>query len=73
MTIKKSKRQSLYLAIWRLRPRFLEAAASLLESADTLGPFMMSGKYLGYVWNLIEAKAAHADIIWKPQLCMRSL
>jgi cation transport ATPase len=45
----------------------LEAAASLFRGCRGFGGhvrrLMMSGEYLGYVWSLIEAKAAHADIM----------
>jgi hypothetical protein len=57
MTIKKSEYQSLYLAVLRLQPCFLDAAASILGGCGHLGSLRMSGEYLGYVWSLIEAKA----------------
>jgi hypothetical protein len=41
----------------------VEAAASLFGVCGHVRRLRMSGGYLGYVWSLIEAKAAHAAIM----------
>jgi hypothetical protein len=45
---------------WTLCPAFTRLQR---EAATSMRFQRLSGKYLGYVWNLIEAKAARADIM----------